>query len=315
MSSSSPSNADINRNIQAAAQLHQATSSADFHVGPEDLLEITIFNVPEGQNTERQVTPRTIMVRVSQKGQISLPVAGQLDVNGLIVPQIEQKVREAYDPYIYDPQIGVLIKEFRQRVSVIGAVQKPGSFELTGPKTVVELLAMAGGVNEKAGTQVHIYRQGPNGRETHVIDLALLATSSGLINAKNVGMINMPVQPRDTINVPEAGMFFVDGAVRKPGSYSLGRHYTLTQALATAGGVDFELNSNAITIFRRSGPGDVDIISLALNDVVNGRAPDPEIHPDDVIIVPNSTGKYLVKRFIGNLVGGVSIGSLIPKPW
>ncbi|MGH7845077.1 MAG: hypothetical protein ACREQW_07895, partial [Candidatus Binatia bacterium] len=90
---------------------------------------------------------------------------------------------------------------------------------------------------------------------------------------------------------------------------------TLTQALATAGGVDFELNSNDITIFRRTGPGTVDTVSLPLNDVVDGSAPDPEIRPDDVIVVPTNTGKYLVKRFIGNLVGGVSIGSLIPKPW
>jgi protein involved in polysaccharide export with SLBB domain len=81
--------------------------------------------------------------------------------------------------------------------------------------------------------------------------------------------------------------------------------------LATAGGVNEELNSNDISILRRRAPGDVQTIALNLSDVMNGSVPDPQIQPDDVIVVPISTPKYIVKRFIGSLVGGISIGSLI----
>ena len=284
--------AEINRNITAAAML-SSNASADYRLGPEDLLEITIFNIPE--TTERwneAVTPRTDTVRVSHQGQISLPLIGEIDVKGLTVLGLEKKLREAYDHYIYNPQVGVLIREFRQRVSVIGAVQKPGVFELSGPKSVIEMLAMAGGVSDKAGSQVHIYREGPNGRETHVIDLTVLANSTGLINANNAGMINLPVEPGDMINVPEAGMFFIDGAVRRAGSYPLGRRYSLSQALAVAGGVDPELNSNDITIFRRQGPGEFQTIALNLTDMMSGSIADPQIQPDDVIVVPMSTPKY-----------------------
>jgi polysaccharide export outer membrane protein len=302
--------AEINKALATLA-LHNAATTADYRVGPEDLLEVTLFNVPEAHGMSREVTPRTITVRVSHQGQISLPLAGEVDVRGLTVSGVEKKIREVYDKYIYNPQVGILVKEFRQRASVIGAVQKPGVFELTGPKSVIELLAMAGGVTEKAGSQVHIYRQQEKAGETHVIDLAVLANSVGLINANNAGMINMPVQPGDMINVPEAGMFFVDGAVHKPGSYALGRRYSLSQALATAGGVNVELNSNDISILRRRAPGDMETIALNINDVMNGSVPDPQIQPDDVIVVPTSTAKYIVKRFIGSLVGGVSIGSLI----
>ena len=227
-SSASSFAAEINRNIAAAAMLSSSASS-DYRLGPEDLLEITLFNVPGtqavlgAQGIDGDVTPRTVTVRVTHQGQISLPLIGEIDVKGLTALGLEKKLREAYDRYIYNPQVGVLVREFRQRVSVIGAVQKPGVFELTGPKSVIEMLAMAGGVSEKAGAQVHIYRHGANGRETHVIDLAVLANSAGLINANNAAMINMPVEPGDMINVPEAGMFFVDGAVRRPGSYPLGR--------------------------------------------------------------------------------------------
>ena len=309
---SSTSTADMNRNIAAAAMIPASSSAADYQIGAEDLLEITLFNIPEVYGMERQqMTPRLTTVRVSQQGLISLPVLGAMSVKGLTVALLEQKLRQAYDKYIHNPQVGVSIKEFRQRASVMGAVQKPGVIELTGPKTVIEVLAMAGGVTEKAGSQVHIYRQGLNGRETHVIDVAVLSNSMGLINANSAESINMPVQPSDMINVPEAGMFFVDGAVRKPGSYPLGRRYSLTQALATAGGVDSELNSSDISIFRRSGPGKVETLAYDLNDILAGSAADPQIHPDDVIILPISTAKYIVKRFIGQLLGGISIGSFI----
>jgi polysaccharide export outer membrane protein len=301
--------ADINRNIAAAAML-SSNASSDYRVGPEDLLEITLFNIPEAANTERMVTPRTVTVRVTQQGQISLPLLGEIDVKGLTVLGLEKKLREAYDKYIYDPQVGVLIREFRQRASVIGAVQKPGVFELTGPKSVIELLAQSGGVSEKAGNQVHIYRQGANGRETHVIDLAVLANSTGLINAASAAMINMPVEPGDMINVPVAGTFFIEGAVRKPGSYPLGRFYSFSQALATAGGVDPELNSNDVSILRRRGPGEIQTISLNLTEVMSGSIADPEIQPDDVIVVPMNSAKYIVKRFVGTLVGGMSFGNI-----
>ena len=299
--------ADINRTIAAASVLQASNSSPDYRIGPEDLLEITLFNIPEADG---KVTPRTVTVRVSHQGQISLPVVGEIEIKGLTISDLEQKLRQQYDKYIYHPQVGVLIKEFRQKVSVIGAVLKPGTYELTGPKTVIESLAVAGGISEKAGTQVHIYRIGASGRETHVIDLAVLANSVGLINADNAGMINMPVQPGDMINVPEAGMFFVDGAVHKPGSYALGRRYSLTQALATAGGVNYELYSSEISIFRRKGPGNMHTISLDLARVMEGNAPDPQIQADDVIVVPTSTAKYIVKRFVGTLLGGMSIGQM-----
>ena len=171
---------------------------------------------------------------------------------------------------------------------------------------------MAGGVTDKAGTQVHIYRQGPNGRETHVIDLLALSSNASLINAGNAGLITMPVQAGDVINIPPAGTFFVDGAVRRPGPYPLGRRYSLTQALATAGGVDPELNSSDITIFRRKGPSGMEPIAIDYSAVLAGSAADPQIEEDDVIVVPISAAKYFVKRFVGSIVdGGISMGSFI----
>jgi polysaccharide export outer membrane protein len=271
------------------------------------LLQITLFNVPE---TEARLLPRTVTSRVSHLGVISLPLIGEVTAAGMTQAALERELVKRYDKYIHYPQVGVLITEYRQRVSVIGAAQKTGIFDLTGPKTVIDILAMAGGVTDKAGTQVHVYRQGSSGRESHVIDLMVLASNSSLITAGNAGLITMPVQAGDVINVPAAGTFFVDGAVRRPGPYPLGRRYSLTQALATAGGVDVELNSSDVVIFKRAGASGMKQVPIDLAAVMAGSVPDPQIDEDDVIVVPTSATKYIFKRFVGTLIGGVSISSL-----
>jgi polysaccharide biosynthesis/export protein len=298
--------ADIN-NALATVAMNTSVQKADYQIGPEDLLEITVFNITEAGGG---VTPRTTKVRVSQEGLVSLPLIGDIKVAGLTSSGLERELKRQYDKYIYDPQVGVLVTENRQRVSVIGAVPKAGVLELTGPKTLIEILSMAGGVTDKAGTQVHIYRQGPNGRETHVIDLLVLASNAPLINADNAGLITMPVQPGDVINVPPAGMFFVDGAVKTPGSYPLGRSYSLSQALASAGGVDRDLYSSDITIFRQGAHG-VQPFNVNLNEVVEGSTIDPQIEADDVILVPIHAAKYFYHKIFGQILGwGTSIGGM-----
>src|SRR5262249_5426763 len=106
--------------------------------------------------------------------------------------------------------------------------------------------------------------------------------------------------------------FFVDGAVRRPGPYPLGRRYSLTQALATAGGVDPELNSSDITIFRRKGGSGMEPISVDYAAVLAGSAVDLPIEEDGVIVVPISAHKCIVKRFVCALGdGGIRIGAFI----
>ena len=304
---------DINRAL-ATLSANTSALSEDYRIGPEDLLQITLYNVTGETaltpSSDARMTPRTANMRVSQKGLIYLPLLGEIKVSGMTASEVEDALRQAYDKYIYDPQVGVFVAEYRQRVSVIGAAVKTGVIELTGPKTVIDILAIAGGVTKEAGTQVHIYRQGPNGRESHVIDLLVLASNASLITADNAGVITMPVQAGDVINVPLAGMFFVDGAVKSPGSYPLGRRYSLSQALATAGGVDRDLYSSEITIFRRGASG-TEPINIDLNKVVAGSTIDPQIEADDVILVPVHTAKYVYHRIFGQILGwGTSVAGV-----
>ncbi|MGH7797819.1 MAG: SLBB domain-containing protein [Candidatus Binatia bacterium] len=300
--------------INEALSLSAAQSSGstlDYRIGPDDLLQITIYNIPE---QEARTTPRMMMLRVSQQGVIVVPLIGELGVKGMTIADVQRELGKRYAKYIRNPQVGVMVTEYRQRVSVMGAVQKPGVFELTGPKTVMDMLALAGGVTERAGNQVHVYRQDEKGnRQSIVVDLMVLANNAGLImDDKNSQAVNMALQAGDVVNVPQSGMFFVDGAVGKPGSYPLGRNYTLSQALATAGGINVELaDYSAVSINRRRGPQRMEAITVDLNAVMAGTTNDPQVLPDDVILVPMSGFKYFVKRFIGTIVSGVSVGSFV----
>jgi polysaccharide export outer membrane protein len=285
----------------ASAALRAPAPKADYRIGAEDLLEITLFNVSEA---DAKVTPRKVEVRVNQGGKITLPLIGDIPVAGMDTSGLEELLRERFNEYLYAPQVGVHLKEYRsQRVSVMGAVRNPGVFELTGPKTLIDLLTTAGGLNEQAGSVIHVYRQEREARHTYVIDLLALAN--------NPGLVNMPVQPGDVINVPQAGTFFVDGSVGKPGSYLLTRSRTLTQALAMAGGVNERLaDYSNIVVFRRQDSAEPERIPVNLRDVLAGRATDPPIEAEDVIIVPMSTAKYIVERFIGTI--GLPSFSAIP---
>jgi polysaccharide export outer membrane protein len=299
---------EINKALSLTAA--QSTSSpADYRIGPDDLIQITLYNIPE---QDARATPRTVILRVSQQGAIVVPLVGELQVKGMTTGDVERELHKRYTKYIRTPQVGVMITEYRQRVSVMGAVQKPGVFELTGPKSVIDMLALAGGVTERAGNQVHVYRQdNQGGRQSIVIDLMLLANSAGVMADDKSGVaLNSPLQAGDVVNVPQAGMFFVDGAVGKPGSYPLGRNYTLSQALATAGGVNPELaDYGAVSINRRHGANKMETIAVNLDNVMAGTSPDPQVQPDDVILVPMSGFKYFIKRFVGTIISGVSIGS------
>jgi len=309
---------DINRGLVSAAA-QPASPSADYRIGPEDMLQITLYNIPVGvtviggvaDTRDDPLTPRTLAVRVSQTGMVNLPLFGEVFVNGLTVSGLEQTLRRLYDKYIYNPQVGVLVTDYRQKVSITGAVQKPGEFVLSSPKTLIDLLSMAGGVTPAAGTQVHLYRRGPNGQENYVIDLLVLASNPGSYNDKN---INQPIQAGDVVNVPQAGMFFVYGAVKTPGSYPIDRRYTLKQALAKAGGLDIDLSSSELVIYRRIDPKeDVQAIPVDFDAVSAGSADDPPIEADDIIVVPVSTVKYVWNRYLFQILfGGMNIRSFIP---
>jgi polysaccharide export outer membrane protein len=280
---------EMNDRILMSTLATSKATSGDYKIGPEDLIEITVFEVEKLNKT----------VRVSARGDISLPLLGILRVKGLTTTELEKRITDLLaEKYIKDPYVTVFIKEYRnQRISVIGMVEKPGIFEVAGQKTVLGMLAMAGGLKEDAGRLLFLLRPPPLNEDdpkgagasaqqaplTLVIDLDELLIKGDLT-------LNVPTFSGDVINVPASGKVFVGGDVQKPGGFPLkGKNLTLTQAIALAEGLKPEADGSEIKIFRFSGKGkEKEVITFNYYDIVEAKAVDPYLRENDILIVPRS---------------------------
>lgn len=129
----------------------------DYRVGPNDLLEVEVYGVPDLKRT----------VRVNSSGMVSLALVGNLSLAGLTAQQAEAIIAAKYgEKYLQNPQVSVFIKEFTtQRITIEGAVAKPGIYPVTGQLTLLRALALAGGGGQFADlSEIMLFRstaQGP----------------------------------------------------------------------------------------------------------------------------------------------------------
>ena len=140
----------MNERILMAGLSSKRDPSRDYKIGPEDLLEISVFEDEKLSKT----------VRVSFQGNINFPLLGVLKVKGLTAGELEREIRDLLaEKYFQDPNVSVFIKEYRnQRISVIGAVEKPGVYEVSGQKTILDLMAISGGLKEDSGQLLFLIR-------------------------------------------------------------------------------------------------------------------------------------------------------------
>lgn len=140
--------------------------ATDYRIGAQDQLEISVFGIDDLSRT----------VRVNSNGQISLPLVGAVMVGGKTVAEVEQAIAtQLEEGYLQDPQVTVFIKEFAsQRVTLEGAIMNPGIYPLTGKTTLLQVIAMAKGVNPKTADLkgVIVFRQVDGKRMGAVFDLA-----------------------------------------------------------------------------------------------------------------------------------------------
>jgi polysaccharide export outer membrane protein len=128
----------------------------EYRVGPNDLLDVEVLNLENGKRT----------VRVNAAGYITMPLIGQVTVAGLTQQQVEAQIATLYgEKYLQNPQVSVFIKEFTtERITVDGAVAKPGIYPLVGQMTLLRVIALAGGFGQIANSQqVMLFRQGDKG--------------------------------------------------------------------------------------------------------------------------------------------------------
>src|SRR5260370_16085834 len=128
----------------------QQSSDSESRIGPDDLLDITVFEAPDLNRT----------LRVSANGEISFQLLGAIKAGGLTPRQLELILQESLRrTYMKDPHVGVFVRELQSHpVSVVGAVKRPGVFQIRGTKTVLELVSLAEGLADDAGDTVVVMR-------------------------------------------------------------------------------------------------------------------------------------------------------------
>lgn len=317
-------NKELQQQLMVQASQASLVNYKDYQVGPEDQLAIAIF----GQdNLNREL-------RVNGQGEIAMPLVGVVKVAGMTPQEVQKRLEELYNArFLVNPQITVTVKEFRhQRVAVTGAVAKPGSYEIIGPRTLLEVLSLAGGFSNQgsqaigggvqAGDVVDVIRNqnapdmakrakagssqpfSPK-TETMVIDLRRLVSGQA-------PELNIPVRNGDVIHVPFAGTAYVLGGVRKPGNIGVKENLTVSQAVALAGGVDPILGTNSITVMRFDEEGKPISINTNLNSIIARNDEDLPIKDHDVVVVNESTIKktlFIIRQLIPIPSGSYSMSS------
>ena len=283
----------------AAIVAGQATPEAqpDYRVGPHDVLTINVLQAPE-LNT---------VARVSPQGDISLPLLGAVRAVGL-TPQdlelaIESRLRERY---IREPEVSIQITELQSRpISVLGAVHKPGVFQLRGAQTLLEVLSLAGGLAETAGTTVTVQRDAassdaPAGSGTTAS--AMIEVSVKALMEAREPALNIPIFSGDVVTVQSAAVVYVVGAVNKPGVFMMRGNDQLTVLRALALGEALApVASREAVVLRNDARGERVEVPVDLEAILKGTIADVPLHAQDVVLVPVSGGKKAARLALDTL--------------
>jgi polysaccharide export outer membrane protein len=243
---------------------------AHYTLGPGDQLKISVFG-EEGMENQ--------IYTIDSDGSITFPLINRIAAGGLTVAEFQDRLKARLaDGYIVRPQVAAEIVGYKsQFVFVGGEVRTPARFAMAGAMTLPEALAMAGSPKETASNEVivtHAKKPGPDGR---VPDRA---AESIHVNLKDLQLgragQDIFLQDGDTVFVPKAQRFYIQGQVKNGASYILEPGMTVQQALALAGGLNERGSDRRISVTRMVDGKMKSGIKLKLTD---------KVLPDDVIEV------------------------------
>ncbi len=275
--------------------------SGDYRLGAGDLLKVKVY---ESQDLDTEV-------RVSSRGEISLPLLDNVDVFNLTTAEAEDKVETLYrEKYIRDPHVIIHIKEHvSKQITLVGAFKNPGTYEYVSKRRLLDVLAIANGLGEKSGSIAYVTRENPATK----MRMRYLVNLDELLKQGNMEQ-NIVVLGGDVIFIPESGQCFIDGAVRNPGTYALKGKMTITEALALAGGLASYADDGGIKLIRYMGSdSERAIVSLSYSDLQAGMGDTLFLQDQDVIFAESSsTG--LITSGAGFSVGFLGTGFTYKDP-
>lgn len=268
-------------------------------LGPSDLVEVNVYNVPE----------LSTKGRISNSGDIYLPLIDYVHVDGLTPEEAQAAIEKKLSDggFVRNPHVVVLVTDSSSSsVSLLGEVAKPGAYSVLGERRLLDLISSAGGFTERAGGTITItHRSDPSHANT-----VKLPSDSSPANPNNI-----IVEPGDTVMVQRGPVFYVVGDVGRPAGFvSDTDSFTVLKAIALAGGPNKTASLNGTTILRKSNQG-TEQIKIPLKQILRAKAEDVRMQSGDILFVPNSAGKAALDRSVAaitQLASGVALLAIHP---
>jgi polysaccharide export outer membrane protein len=252
-------------------------------------------------------------MRIDMQGYINLALAGRIHAGGLTVESLESAIADRLKSYLLNPTVSVTIAEYHsQPVSILGAVNKPGVHQLQGQLRLFEALSQADGLRPDAGDEIKITRRKEWGAlplQGAVVDpsgdysIGRVSTKS-IMEASNPEE-NIELKPNDVISVPKAKFVYIVGSVRRPGGFALNEKDTISvlQAISLAEGLEKTASAGKSVILRSSSGSAHDAeVPINVQSILSGKSQDVQLHPDDILFIPDSKAKAIALRAAEALV-------------
>ena len=290
----------------AAAPETQVANLPAQPIRANDLIAVSVYDTPELTRT----------VRVSADGFIRLPMLKQrVKAQGMMPGDLESAIAKALqdEQIIVDPFVTVTVAEYNSHpISVAGAVRQPVTFQATGPVTLLEAIARAGGLSPEAGPEILVTRIRP-GPDVAAAALVQRILVKGLIDAADPAL-NVVLTGSEEIRVPESGKVYVMGNVKMPGAFPMrdGTESTVLKMLALSQGL-MPYAAKEAYIYRREGNGSQNEIPIPLSKIVERKAPDTALLANDILYVPDNKGRRLTLGALEKLlvIGGAASAAAV----
>jgi polysaccharide export outer membrane protein len=264
-------------------------------IGPGDLLHLKVLEAPELEQA----------TRVSDAGTLTLILGGKVQVAGRTPAEaavaIERALVEGH--YVLTPHVSVTTEQTAtENVTILGQVRTPGSYPIATARPILDVLALAGGLNDLAQRKVTIQRHATKER----VDYVLSNSANAALDA------NVPVYPGDTVLVPKADVVYVLGDVNRPGGIAIvtnDSQLSALQALTLAGGTPPNAVPSQSRLIRKQADGSHKELPLQLSAMQKGKEPDIPLQGDDIIYVPFSYARNMAVG-AGSLIGATSSAAI-----
>jgi polysaccharide biosynthesis/export protein len=270
-------------------------SSSPVRLGTGDLVEVSVYNVPE----------LSTKARVSSAGDIYLPLIDYVHVGGLSADQAETVIQQRLSDggFVKSPHVSLLVQEYAsQGASVLGEVTRPGIYPVLGQERLFDVISAAGGFTEKAGQSITV---------THRAQLDKPVTVPLARNATDSPEGNIAVFAGDTIVVRKADVVYVVGEVGRPSGFMMDSgHLTVLQAIALAGGTTRIAKLSGTRILRK-GPAGISETPVELKKILEAKAPDLAMQADDILFIPTSAAKAAAGRTMDAVIQTASALSIV----